>query len=92
MKRYQVKVLNSGRVQRIGFRYTAKTVAAGYEMTGVIRNLPDGRVEMICEGSREELEAFLQAIRESGLGRLIDREETNWNDSCIGYRDFEIVS
>ena len=43
-------VFFSGRVQGVGFRYTAKTVATGFEITGTIRNLPDGRVELVAEG------------------------------------------
>ena len=53
-----MKILYSGQVQGVGFRYTAKTVAAGFEIAGIVRNLPDGRVELIAEGAREELEAF----------------------------------
>ena len=60
-------ILYSGSVQGVGFRYTARTVAAGFEITGTVRNLPDGRVELIAEGPREELEAFRAAIRDSGL-------------------------
>ena len=50
--RSRVRILYSGHVQGVGFRYTAKTVAAGFEITGVVRNLPDGRVELVAEGDR----------------------------------------
>src|SRR5947207_2087839 len=73
MKR-RLHVLYSGRVQGVGFRYTVKAVVPGFEVTGAIRNLPDGRVELVAEGLKEELEAFQQAIRDSGLGGLIARE------------------
>jgi acylphosphatase len=56
--RRRMTVFFSGHVQGVGFRYTAKTVAAGFEITGTIRNLPDGRVELVAEGTREELDAF----------------------------------
>jgi acylphosphatase len=39
------QVFYSGRVQGVGFRYTVKQIASGYEITGFVRNLPDGRVE-----------------------------------------------
>ena len=48
-----MEIFYSGRVQGVGFRYTAKTVAAGFEITGTVRNLPDGRVELVAEGARE---------------------------------------
>lgn len=84
-------VFYSGNVQGVGFRYTARTVASGFEVTGVIRNLPDGRVEMQAEGSREELEAFQTAIRESGLDHFIRNEEVRWENATGEFRGFEIV-
>jgi len=89
--RKRLHVLYSGRVQGVGFRYTAKTVATGFEVTGIVRNLPDGRVELIAEGLKDELEGFQQAIRESGLGSLIGREETAWEDPGNDFRGFEIT-
>jgi acylphosphatase len=84
-------VFYSGRVQGVGFRYTVKTITPGYEVTGTVRNLDDGRVELIAEGAREELDAFRQAIRESGLGRLIQREEELIGPATGEFRGFEIV-
>ena len=89
--RKRLHVLYSGRVQGVGFRYTAKTVATGFEVTGIVRNLADGRVELIAEGLKDELEGFQQAIRESGLGSLIGREEVAWEDPANDFRGFEIT-
>ena len=75
MNRCRMQIFYSGRVQGVGFRYTAKTVAAGFEITGIVRNLPDGRVELIAEGAREELEAFRDAIRGAGLAGFIRDEQ-----------------
>jgi len=80
----------SGKVQGVGFRYTTKNVATGYEVTGVVRNLSDGRVELIAEGPQDELEAFQQGIRESGLGHFIKGEELTWEDPKGEFRGFEI--
>jgi acylphosphatase len=92
MGRERVQVFYSGRVQGVGFRYTVKSVAQGYEVTGSVRNLLDGRVELIAEGRREELEAFLPAIREGGLGRLIQNEQVSWSEASGEFRSFEITS
>ena len=73
--RQRLKIFYSGRVQGVGFRYTAKTVAAGFEIAGTVRNLPDGRVELVAEGAREELEAFRAAIRNAGLASLHPRRK-----------------
>ena len=70
MNRKRMQIFYSGHVQGVGFRYTVKTVATGYEVTGCVRNLSDGRVELLAEGAREELESFRQGIRESGLDQL----------------------
>src|SRR5688572_25939207 len=57
-------VLYSGRVQGVGFRYTTRSIARKYQVSGFVRNLPDGRVELVAEGAAHELEAFLGEVRE----------------------------
>ena len=84
-------ILYSGRVQGVGFRYTTKTVATGFEITGTVKNLPDGRVELVAEGSRPELEAFRVAIFDAGLAGFIRNEEVIWADAKNEFRGFEIV-
>jgi acylphosphatase len=84
-------IFYSGRVQGVGFRYTVKTVASGFEVVGIVRNLIDGRVELVGEGPREELEAFRKAIREAGLEHFIRNEEVNWSEAASEFRGFEIV-
>ena len=86
-----MKNFYSGHVQGVGFRYTAKAVAAGFEVNGTIRNLADGRVELIAEGSREELEAFRTAIYNAGLSSFIRDENVNWSEAQNEFRGFEIV-
>ncbi len=90
-KRESVRVHYSGNVQGVGFRYTVKSVALGYEVAGEVKNLPDGRVELVMEGEREELNAFLQAIRDSGLGPCIRHEDACWGAAVASYKGFEIV-
>ena len=91
MSRQRLQMLYSGKVQGVGFRYSTKILAQGFEVTGTVKNLPDGRVELIAEGSREELEAFQEAIRESELGPFIHQEETHWEPAKNAFRGFEIV-
>jgi len=47
-----MQILYSGAVQGVGFRYSVKSVASGYEVTGTVRNLADGRVELLAEGGK----------------------------------------
>jgi acylphosphatase len=91
MSRCRVLVLYSGRVQGVGFRYTVKQVAAGYAVVGRVRNLPDGRVELVAEGARDELEAFRQGIRDAGLDGFIRQEDVRWAEAHNQLRGFEIV-
>ncbi|MCA9237334.1 MAG: acylphosphatase [Planctomycetales bacterium] len=52
----------SGRVQGVGFRYTTRSIATRFAVTGYVENLPDGRVHLIAEGEPAELRAFLAAV------------------------------
>jgi acylphosphatase len=58
------RVLYSGHVQGVGFRYTAQGLAAGFPVAGYVRNLPSGEVELAAEGEPEAVEAFLSAVRQ----------------------------
>lgn len=58
------RVVYSGRVQGVGFRYTCKDLARGYEVTGSVRNLADGTVELIAAGDPREVGEFLRQIAE----------------------------
>jgi len=86
-----MQIYYSGRVQGVGFRYSVKSVANGYEVTGTIRNLADGRVELVVEGAKDELEAFRQGIRDSGLAHFVEKEDVTWNETKNEFRGFEIV-
>ena len=82
----------SGHVQGVGFRYTVRSVAQGFEVAGLVRNLLDGRVELVAEGTRTELEAFRGAILDSGLGSLVRNEEITWGPAEGDVRGFAIAS
>jgi acylphosphatase len=84
-------VLYTGHVQGVGFRYTVKTIATGFEISGAVRNLPDGRVELIAEGDRAELDAFRTAIPDAGLAGFIRDEQVTWADAKNEFRGFEII-
>src|SRR5262245_38995741 len=88
MNRCRLNVFYAGTVQGVGFRYTVKSLARGFDVAGTVRNLPDGRVELVAEGARDELGAFQQAIRESELGHFIRKEEVSWSEAATGLRGF----
>jgi acylphosphatase len=67
----------SGRVQGVGFRYTVKNIAIQYNVAGYVRNLPDGRVELVMEGPVQEMEHLVDEInnRMNGYIRGINTSE-----------------
>jgi acylphosphatase len=91
MNRCRLHVLYSGTVQGVGFRYAVKNLARGFEVTGMVRNLHNGRVELVAEGAKDELSAFQQAVRESELGHFIQKEEVAWQPPQGGLSGFEIA-
>jgi len=91
MERKRLQIYYSGRVQGVGFRFTVKAVAQGFELTGTVRNLPDGRVELFAEGAPSELTEFQNAIKESEVGPFIKNEEVHWEEAKNQFRGFEIV-
>jgi acylphosphatase len=58
------RVIFEGRVQGVGFRYTTKDIARGFDVRGWVKNLPDGTVELQVDGETEEVAAFLKEIAE----------------------------
>jgi acylphosphatase len=74
--REQREVHYAGGVQGVGFRYTVRALAAGFDVSGFVRNLADGRVHMVVEGDGDRLAALLEAIR-ARMGHCIaDVQET----------------
>ncbi len=69
------QIFFAGNVQGVGFRYTVKQVAKGFDVTGWVRNLADGRVELQASGEPAELASFIEAIRRSELRAHI-KEQT----------------
>lgn len=81
-------VYYSGRVQGVGFRYTAQRLASQYPVTGFVRNLPNGGVELLAEGPAEHVNAFLAAL----AGRMAGYIENTavHEEPPGGHKDFGI--
>ncbi len=73
---YHETVNFSGRVQGVGFRFTALAVAREFEVTGYVRNLPDGRERLEVEGEASEVAGFVGAIEEQMRGYVREVERT----------------
>ena len=82
-------ILFAGRVQGVGFRASTEHIAAGFAVTGYVLNLPDGRVELVAEGTQEELDAFVHEIQ-ARLGQYI-RQQSQTTDAASGeWEDFTV--
>ena len=82
-------VLFSGRVQGVGFRYTACRVATAFEVTGCVRNLADGRVETVIEGDAEEIDAFVRTLGEEMAGYIRDTQSRE-EPATAEFADFAV--
>ena len=80
----------SGNVQGVGFRATAVMIARDYSVTGWVKNLADGRVQLLVEGEEEVVKKFLKAIRDHWKGQ-IDKEETEDQKLTGKFKKFEIA-
>jgi acylphosphatase len=85
-----VQVFYEGHVQGVGFRWSVKQIARGFDVTGSVRNLPDGRVELQASGADEEVRAFLNAISESELRAHIKKTTEHPLDSPPNFSGFTI--
>lgn len=83
-------VYYSGRVQGVGFRFTAQRLARQLAVTGWVRNLPDGRVEMIVESERLAVDTYLARLAEV-MGRNIESIQQNEEPASGGFQEFKIV-
>jgi len=85
------RVLYSGHVQGIGFRYTARRIAQGYAVTGFVRNLSDGRVELVAEGTTAELDQLVATIAKK-MADNIRQTDIQKGPATGRFSSFEIVT
>ena len=83
-------VIFKGRVQGVGFRYTTQRAASRYDLTGFVRNLPDGTVEALLQGTESNIQACIDEIKEYFSGYVRDIKST---DRPVNpqYYDFRIT-
>lgn len=63
-------VVYCGHVQGVGFRYTTRSIARHYDVTGYVRNLPDGNVEVVAEGAADQLDGFFRELGDRMSGHI----------------------
>ncbi|MEA3489685.1 MAG: acylphosphatase [Candidatus Omnitrophota bacterium] len=85
----RLHIVYSGQVQGVGFRFVAERIALQLGLTGFVKNLSNGNVEVVCEGSRQQLETFLREIGENLYGYIGD-SHIEWENARDEFRSFEI--
>ena len=82
------KVIYSGSVQGVGFRYTTQHVAGAFAVSGYVRNLPSGDVELVAEGEADQVDGFLAKVAQV-MGSYIGEANVT-AEAPSGLRDFRI--
>jgi len=85
----QVRALYTGRVQGVGFRFTAESIANDLNATGWVKNLRDGRVEVVAEAEEDSLKDFLERINKY-FARYIQDVDIEWSAATGEFKDFGI--
>ena len=85
----RARVVFRGSVQGVGFRYTTIEVASSFEVTGFVRNEADGSVELVAEGERAEVEAFLDAVSRR-MARHARSRDVAWAPATGEFQGFGI--
>jgi acylphosphatase len=85
-----LQIFYEGSVQGIGFRWSVRHIAKGFDLTGWVRNLTDGRVEMQVSGQEKEIRAFLDAVMQSELRAHIRKQTETKLEKPMAAHGFEI--
>jgi acylphosphatase len=86
----RIEVRYEGRVQGVGFRFTAVNFANDLDVTGYVKNEFDGSVFLVAEGKENQLMALLQAVRNSHLGRYITAEQIRRTPASGSFSGFTV--
>lgn len=84
-------MLVSGRVQGVFFRDHTRRWAASLGLSGWVKNLSDGRVEVLAEGVKESLEALIAKLKQGPPSASVENVAVTWEDFRNEFSDFRVV-
>ena len=87
--RKRAHIYYSGSVQGVGFRFAAERFGSSFGLVGWAANLPDGRVEVVCEGAEPDIHKFLREINGIFKAR-IDDTDIAWSEPTGEFGTFDI--
>ncbi len=90
MKEKRAQIIYSGTVHGVGFRWTVQEIAESMAVTGWVRNCPDGTVEVVCEGSKDEIGILMNKIKKA-MGNYIKSSEVEWQKATGEFDTFNIA-
>jgi acylphosphatase len=85
----RVHATYEGWVQGVGFRFSAERAAAAFDLSGWVKNLRDGRVELVCEGKETDLKGFLEKMH-SIFKTYIRNSDLEWGEATGEFNGFDI--
>lgn len=91
MEKVRVHVFISGLVQGVFFRWNTKRNADKLQLSGWVRNLPDGRVEAIFEGKKESIEKMIEWCKKGPSGAIVEKVEIIYEDYKGEFKGFKII-
>ena len=80
----------AGRVQGVGFRYFVARTARGLGLSGYVRNLPDGTVEVAASGGRDALESLAALLEKGPTGGAVESVTLDWSNPPDGMETFDV--
>ncbi len=87
----RAEILVSGLVQGVLYRYSTKRRAEELGLKGGVRNLRDGRVQVICEGTEETIRELIEWCKRGPRGAVVEHVDVTWDDSTGKFEDFRIL-
>lgn len=87
----RARLLITGRVQGVAFRWETQRAAARCGVTGWVRNLPDGRVEAVVEGPRQQVNQLVDWCRRGPPAARVDALDIQWEENRGEFNNFEIT-
>lgn len=91
MSEERVRILVEGRVQGVGFRMSTRDRARSLGVTGWVRNRPDGRVEVVAEGPREQLDRLVEFCREGPSFARVEGVAPSFEPSRGEFTEFRVA-
>ncbi|MAG21706.1 MAG: acylphosphatase [Candidatus Diapherotrites archaeon] len=86
----RINLIVKGRVHGVGFRFFSSRTANSLGLKGIVRNLPNGCVEIIAEGPKPMLDKLLERIRDGPITARVDDVDCKWEEEKNEFSCFEI--